>query len=266
MVRKLPYAQFLTYPEGVRREHSIANDWHDENGERWVAIFKWQTSQRRREEKESPTTLFLDFYNLDAKDTEACLNFIAQHSITYVAESCFDDSKAFRFTVGDLLLHHEDYRTDFDWLMDEKAFHQAINREIQTKRPGKKGYYVDDPPSICQMRINENLSRCHPHYGGPGDYYYQNQTCTDFLALCYLQLLNADKKKIRTCPVCDRRSLPLGKGKPPKYCKPCREERYKPEYNKLYMKYIKRPSDKGQSKKSTGWIEQEALKRLRDAE
>lgn len=55
-----------------------------------------------------------------------------------------------------------------------------------------------------------------------------------------------------------------GQGRPRSYfCStPC-WDRYKREYDKLYMKYVKRPRDKGECEKSGEWLKQEALKRLR---
>jgi len=195
IIEKILYSEFLELPEDDRRSCSIAHEWQDEQGAKWVAVFLWADIQRLHETM--PDNLYLEFYNLDSDDADACLEFISKYHITYVKDAVFDNSGAFKYTISNLQAHHSDYQTDFHALLPgANTFCAELEKYINKTRTadGQKGGWGVTVFRIW-CRINEHLERCHPvlKFGEnqKNRYYYKHLECKDFLSLCYFQLIDA---------------------------------------------------------------------------
>ena len=126
------------------------------------------------------------------------------------------------------------------------------------EKEGAQKHVCRDTPLDTHHRVNRHLSRCHPKWRqaqGEGD--WEDFHCKDFIALCYCQLIHADKTKISTCPVCDRRILQSsGSGRPRLFCSTAAQDsryrRHHRQYNILWQKYVTRarPEPKGREREN----------------
>lgn len=190
-MEKILYKDFLNLPKSHRGSHSIAHEWEDEHGDKWVAVFLWAKAERFFKDEDLPDDLYLQFYNLNISNDDDCLDFIENYYITHVGEHKFDDSGAFKYTIDDLRFDHEDYQYDLDLLAKgaEEVHERLIEEQKVDGGSGETAFWSFN-------RINENLKRCSPTLKiktkeKHGHYYYQNFKCDDFLSLCYWQIFNA---------------------------------------------------------------------------
>ena len=207
-MEKILYDNFLKLPENDRRSCSIAQEWKDEKGRKWVAVFLWAKAERLLQGDTLPDDLYLEFYNLDNKDDDACLQFIEKYYIIYVGEHQFDDSGAFKYTIDNLRFDLMGYRADFDLFAEgADSVYEALIRESKVKSNwGETAFW-------SLHRINENLERCHPKLkikikkDKLEGYYYQSFECKDFLSLCYWQVFNMvinHETNFRHCVSCGK--------------------------------------------------------------
>jgi len=248
MIHKLSYVDFLALPCERRKGCSIAYVWH-KKGEKWVAFFEWLGRAPI-----SPTT-FLDFYNLDTENTDTCLKFMAEYHITYIGKEHFDEETgAFYFTVEELRRYHREYKHDFDWVIDEQAYLDAVSRQEKKieEAGGTEGESESDfesDPYGTFSRVNDQLEKCHPTWRQTrGEMDWANYHYKDFIALCYLQLTLADKTQIIICPECNHKFVadPKQLGRPRKYCSDSCAKAHKKKNDTRYMRETYRPKKKRQ--------------------
>lgn len=212
-IEEFSYADFLQLPDKERIKYSIidlldekGNVWYDKPPAPRIKVVKLKLFSNTSREN-----LYLDFYNLNAGNREACYEFIIQHSIAYVEKKRYDESKAPIFTVNDLLSYHDLYKIHLDFLIQEGSA-EKLARDIEQFMEGDGGMVAPYPPYFSYADINKHLERCHLTLRWLKDkdnfYYYKDHDCEDFLALCYFQLVDTiiNKQNIRfvTCDRCGK--------------------------------------------------------------
>jgi hypothetical protein len=230
-IEEFNHDDFFKLPKKKRVQHLVI-DLFDENGKVWrdkppapkIKAVKFEKIPN----KVSWENIYLDFYNLDVENREACYEFIIQNGIMYVEErKKYDESGAAIFTAGDLQSYHFLYKKHFDFLIQEDSAERLKRdfEQLEKEDTGGAGFSpggVVYRPFQIYHEINEHLKRCHLMLGLDEDeenyYYYRDHKCEDFLALAYLQLCQSvsDNKKHTVCPHCGEVFSTLNLNK--KYC------------------------------------------------